>query len=48
MLWSHAVAVIYDLHTIKKLAEKENFVGSIVDGNIFGIARRIGSMLLLV
>ena len=36
------------IEAIEELAEKEDFMGGIVDGNIFGITRRVGSMLLFV
>ena len=36
------------IEAIKELAEKENFMGGIVDSDIFGITRGVGSMLLFV
>ena len=36
------------IEAIEELVEKEDFVGGIVDGNIFGITTRVGSMLLFV
>ena len=36
------------IKAIEELVEKEDFVGGIVDGNIFGITRRVGSVLLFV
>ena len=36
------------IEAIEELAEKENFMGGIVDGNIFEITTRVGSMLLFM